>query len=125
MLNSYYNLNYDGFRKIIKKFNKICKKVKSKMHTDLGAISFKNLLMKSTVREYKFKLDIIQKKVEENFIQTFYQKNLKEGNSEIQKIQRGRLISQRITFLLGLYMGLAWFMGMIILIVGYQQRVLF
>jgi anionic cell wall polymer biosynthesis LytR-Cps2A-Psr (LCP) family protein len=91
-MNDYYALNFEGFRKIIKKYAKLTKGLSRQNGIEFQTISLSNLMHHSKTNEYKFKLDIVKKKVENKFLVTFYPKNVKQGMSELQNIQKGYMM---------------------------------
>jgi len=77
----------------------------------------------SKTNEYKFKLDIVKKKAENKFLQTFFPKNFKKGVSSLQNIQKGYMMGQKQIYLLGLGLGTNISLLVIIVIFLYFQKV--
>ena len=59
------------------------------MYHNYPNISFKHYYTNAHINNYKYELELIQKKVEESFIQTFYKEDLKKGYQDLLVIEKG------------------------------------
>ena len=114
----FHQLNYEGFRKILKKYAKL---TKSLPITFALKTNMNSLYSSTNVQEGFVILSKLKQDFETFYLETFYcQSHRKEGRQELLKITQNRLISKWEGYFFGLFSGCSLVLFLIILLMAYE-----